>query len=126
MIEVMTLPQSFRRIRLELAREPGHPYGDPDRGYELVMPLQEDGTIDAGLWARFRDHCRAVRFKPGGESEIGRVVRRPGGSWALRYEGEEDEAGYKLGEERFQAGEYVSLRGDEGMHTFRIVSVERV
>src|SRR5262245_21897839 len=33
------LPAEFRHIRLELAREPGHPQGSSNTGYDLVAPL---------------------------------------------------------------------------------------
>jgi hypothetical protein len=31
-----SLPQQFRQIRLELAREPGHPEGDSGIGYIVI------------------------------------------------------------------------------------------
>ena len=34
-----TLPPSFRRIRLELAREPDHPEGSREIGYDFTAPL---------------------------------------------------------------------------------------
>jgi len=57
------------------------------------------------------------------------VVRRPGGSWAFHYDirgNEPDEAGYHFQDERFELGEYVSIREQDGMHTFHVTSVERV
>ena len=36
----------FHHIRLELAREPGHPAGAPDEGYDIVAPLDTDGRVD--------------------------------------------------------------------------------
>ena len=35
----------FQHIRLELAREPGHPAGDPASGYDIVAPL-DDQNLD--------------------------------------------------------------------------------
>ena len=34
-----TLPKQFRQIRIALAREPGHPEGDTDIAYIIVVPL---------------------------------------------------------------------------------------
>jgi hypothetical protein len=123
------LPRNFRQIRLELAREKGHPAGDGAHGYTVFVPLDEDGKIDAQLWQTFRDFCRVVRFRPNEDEAIGHVVRRPGGSWAFHYDirgNEPDEAGYHFQDERFELGEYVSIREQDGMHTFHVTSVERV
>lgn len=122
------LPPGFRQIRLELAREKGHPEGARNFGYSFVAPLDESGHIDPALWAKHRDACRVLRFRPDEAAESGHLVRRPGGSWAFRYDihgTDDDEAGYRFGEEKFEVGEYVSVREDEDeIHTFRVVSVE--
>jgi len=129
MTETTSLPRSFRRIRLELARAPGeYPEGDPQFGYQLFLPLTEDGQIDADLWSDYRDHFRVVRFRPDGDKDVGHVIRRPGGSWAFRYDisgDEDDESGYRFQAEKFVVGEYVSVKDDGEEYTFRIVSVER-
>lgn len=123
------LPDDFREIRLELAREKDHPQGARDFGYSFVAPLDESGRIEPALWTKHREACRVVRFRPSEADEIGHLVRRPGGSWAFRYDvagDDDDEAGYRFGDERFTVGEYVSIREDEQMHTYRVVSVEPV
>lgn len=123
------LPHGFRQIRMELAREKGHPEGARNFGYSFVAPLDITGHIDPGEWAKHRDSCRVVRFRPDEADELGHLVRRPGGSWAFRYDisgTDEDEAGYRFGDERFEVGEYISVREDEEMHTFRVVSVQPI
>lgn len=124
-----SLPSAFRRIRLELAREPGNPAGDSAYGYDFLAPLDGEGRIDVGLWKEHRAVCRVHRFRPGGDDDqLGHLVRSRGGKWFFDYEeGEEDdEAGFRFGEERFVVGEYVSIREDDGkMHTFRVASVAR-
>lgn len=123
------LPPNFRQIRLELAREKGHPAGDAARGYTIFAPLDKDGKIDSQLWQAFRDFCRVVRFRPDEDEAIGHVIRRPGGSWAFHYDirgDEPDESGYHLEDERFELGEYVSIREQDDMHTFQVTSVERI
>ena len=122
------LPRAFRRIRLELAREPGHPAGSRRHGYVFVAPLDESGRIDAKLWKQNRDDCRVVRFRPNDE-DIGHLIHRPGGSWAFHYDidgDEDDEVGFRFDDEKFVIGEYVSIREEETMHTFRVTSVEPV
>jgi hypothetical protein len=122
------LPHVFRRIRLELAREPQHPAGSARYGYIFVAPLDATGRIDAGLWKRYRDECRVVRFRPNDE-DVGHLVHMPGGSWAFHYDvdgDEPDESGYRFGDEMFVLGEYVSIKERDKMHTFKVSSVERV
>jgi len=80
------LPHSFRQIRLELAREPGHPEGDHGIAYVMVAPLDDAGHIDTQLWHSHREACRVARLRPGAEDERGHLVHRPGGSWAFTYD----------------------------------------
>ena len=123
------LPRSFRRVRLELAREPGHPEGSALNGYELMVPLDNNAHIDGAVWREHKASCRVVRFRTGEDDEIGHLIRRPGGAWAFHYDIEgidEDETGYHFQAERFEVGEYVSVQEDEKQHTFRVVSVEHI
>jgi hypothetical protein len=119
-------PPSFRRIRLLLAREPGHPEGSGEVGYDLIAPLDGEGRLDAALWKSHRDRFRFVRFKPGEDREVGHLLHRPGGSWAFHCDisGEDDDAaGFRFQNERFVVGEYVSIREDDRFHTYRVVAV---
>ena len=121
-------PESFRKIRLELAREPAHPAGDPAYGYTLFAPLDNTSKLDADTWRAHRDLCRVTRFRPDGESEIGHLMHKAGGQWRFHYDIEgpqDDESGFRLGNEAFTPGEYVSIKSEDGMHTYRVVSVER-
>lgn len=123
-------PASLNRIRLELAREPGHPSGDPRHGYVIVAPLDAAGRLDPELWRESRQACSVRRFRAGERDEIGRLARKPGGAWFFDYEREseaDDERGFRFAEERFVPGEYVSIREHDGStHTFRVASVEPV
>jgi hypothetical protein len=128
-VKTHVLPASFRRIRLELAREPGHPEGSSEIGYDFVAPLDTQGRVDPELWRAHRNLCTAVRFRPNEQVDIGHLTRVPGGSWRFRYdiEGDEaDEPGYRFGDHAFRAGEYVSVSEDGVLHTFRVVSVKAV
>jgi hypothetical protein len=125
-----TLPPEFRTIRLQLAREPQHPQGSRKTGYELIAPLDSANRLSAELWRKHRDHCRVRRFHEGEEDRLGRLARHPGGSWYFDYDSarqSDNEAGYRLGNERFTPGEYVSIADDHGrMHTYQVVSVQPV
>jgi len=122
------LPGNFRRIRLELAREPDHPEGDSGIGYTLLAPLKSDGLLDVEAARYFRDKCRVVRFKHGEDSEEGYLRRRPGGSWAFHYDlpdgAEDDDPGFRFERHRFVPGDYLTVVEDEGAHTYRVVSVQ--
>jgi hypothetical protein len=121
------LPANFRRIRLELAREKGHPQGSALIGYTFVAPLDANGRIDPDLWHQYHDFCRVVRFRPDEPDDVGHLVRKPGGAFAFRYDirGEqEEEAGYHFSSDRFMLGDYVSVREEDGLHTFQVASVE--
>lgn len=124
------LPATFRRIRLELARESGHPEGDRDIGYTMLAPLKADGRLDVEMARAHRDDCKVVRFRPGEDAQEGYLRRRPGGSWAFHYDlpsGEEDDdPGYKFAEHRFALGDYLTVIEDEGAHTYRVASVQEL
>ena len=119
---------SLRTVRLELARDPDFPDGSPDRGYEFIAPLNEDGRIDAAEWRRRRDECTVRRFWEGEDDEIGHVIHTQGRRWKFHYDvtGDEDddEAGYRFDDHVFKEGEYVSiLEHDGALRTFRVVRV---
>ena len=96
-------------------------------GYEFAAPLDKAGKIDPDEWHKRRENCRVRRFRPGEADDIGHLIRKPGGSWAFHYDidsdEEDDEAGYRFGDHAFTLGEYVSIREDEGLRTFRVVRV---
>ena len=126
-----TLPHSFKRIRLNLARAKEFPTGSSRHGYEFVAPLDADGHIDVAQWRTNRAHCRVRRFWEGEDDEVGLLEHKPGGRhgrWIFDYDVEDDaddESGYRFSDHVFRPGEYVSIRGnDREMHTYQVVSVE--
>lgn len=124
----MTMPPDFYVVKLRLAREKGHPVGDLDHGYDLVVPLDDEGRILPNQWKQHRELCHVRRFKPQEADRHGLLARRPGGSWYFDYDRSDDaddEGAYRFDTELFTAGEYVSIREDDDLlHTFQIVSVE--
>lgn len=126
-----TLPHELKRIRLNLARSKEFPFGSARHGYEFVAPLDASSHIDVELWRKYRDNCRVRRFWEGEPDEVGRLVHLPGTQdrayWVFDYDGASgagDEAGYRFGAHAFVAGEYVSIRDDNGeMHTFEVAAV---
>jgi len=124
------LPDNFRHVRLELAREPGHPAGDSLHGYDILMPLDASDLIDGETATKYRDSCRVRRFRDNEEDAIGKLLRGPGGRYRIDYDdtrSDDDEAGFRFGEEKFVVGEYVSILEDDGdMHTFIVMSVDEL
>lgn len=122
------LPRAFHQIRLELAREPGHPEGDSRTGYLITAPLDSNHRIDAKLWKSHKDNCRVVRIRKN-DKDVGHLVHGAGGKWSFHYDifgDNEDEAGFKMQNEKFVAGEYVSIREGDLLHVYRVTSVEHV
>jgi hypothetical protein len=123
------LPPSFRRIRLELARETGHPEGESGIAYIVVAPLDDNGHIDAAAWKQHREACRIARLRPDKDTDLGHLVHRPGGSWAFHYDISGDapvEVGHHFENQRFVAGEYVSINEEGAIHTFRVAAVRHL
>jgi hypothetical protein len=129
---VTTLPHTFKRIRLNLARSKDFPQGSSRHGYEFVAPLDANNHIDVTLWRAHREHCRVRRFWEGEDDEVGFLVHKPGGPehgrWVFDYDQTaeyDDESGYRFGAHAFRPGEYVSIRNEDGeTHTYVVVSVE--
>lgn len=121
-----SLPPSFRQIRLELARETGHPFGDSGIAYVFIGPVDSEGWLEPGLWREYREACRVARFRPGKPDDLGHLVHRAGDHWAFHYDisgDRDDEVGYHFADEKFVTGEYVSIADEGRTHTYRVVSV---
>lgn len=116
----------LHNVRLEMAREPGFPNGNPNRGYELVLPLDNAMKIDAAEWKKNPKACTVERFWDGERTELGYLEQHRNGQWVFDYDfedEEDDETGFRLGEHSFNRGEYVSVAGHDGqMHTFSVVA----
>ncbi len=122
---------TVKQIRMELARDRDFPQGSREHGYILLAPLDNMDRIDAAEWKSNREKCRVTRFWGGDEREVGHLVRKPGGAWAFHYDihgnEDDDETGYRFGDERFRPGEYVSIREQDGeMRTFRVITATDV
>lgn len=118
-----------RHIRLELAREPGHPDGDARTGYDIVAFLDADGRLDLDACRNQLDRCRVRRFVQDVTVATGRLRHTTGDRWVLDFPGgaREDATGFRLSDERFVPGEYVSIiAGDGAAHTYCVERVAEV
>jgi hypothetical protein len=118
---------TLSHIVLELARGPGHPFGDRRKGYHLYLPLSADGRIDAAACGQNHHYCRVRKFAPGAAERCGRIVRGPGGKWMIDYAEDapcQEARGFHLDAERFAPGECVQIRDDDGtVHAFQVILV---
>ena len=119
-------PETFRHIRLELARGRGHPEGSHHDGYDLVVPLAEDGRLDPDEWRKAQDKCRVRRFDDDLTDAVGILARDAAGHWVFDYDRDldgDDEIGFRFEFERFVPGEYVSVVHGGAEHTYRVAFV---
>jgi hypothetical protein len=119
----------LKRIRLEMARNPGFPQGSALRGYEFTAPLTEDGRIDAEAWRSpgVRSKCRVRRFWAAEPEQEGELIHTRRRAWAFSYApGEDDDEAFaKLDRHELKVGEYVTIREPDGRSfTFRIVEID--
>ena len=122
------LPEGFSKVKLRLAREPEHPRGGSEDGYDLVIPLDEAGRIDNELLKSHHELCRVVHYRAGEEHDLGHMVRLPCGRWKFHYDikcNEEDPQGYHFADERFVVGDFILIVEGNGPHTYRVVTIER-
>jgi len=127
----MSQPSSLQRIVMRLARNPGAALSEPDdhRGYALVAPLAQDGSLDRELYERYRQACTVRSFAPDREPRTGRLTHQ-GARWLFDYdptEESDDEAVYRLGDHCFTLGAYISLEGEGGeLLTYKVTAIEPV
>jgi hypothetical protein len=116
----------LQNIRLELARTPQAPDGDPECGYEFIAPLDGQGRLDAAAWRASRARCTVRRFWRDAAEESGELLHTRGGKWVFSYAPgtEDDEPIFKFDRHSFLLGEYVSITEHDGVtRPFRVVSV---
>lgn len=120
---------AFHHIRFVLAREPGHPDGDLNSGYDLVAPLDADFRLDPEACRAHADRCRLRRFEEDDTVAVGRLAPGEDGRWVLDFQDlpGEPAVGVHFGDERFVLGEYLGVADPSGeTHTYRVTLVEDV
>jgi len=111
----------FHHIRLELAREAGHPGGDSGDGWDLVAALDDQGLLDLEACRADPERCFVRRFMEHETVATGHLRHGLGNRWLLDLDGRDDldATGFRFGEERFVLGEYVSIVSSNGKtHTY--------
>jgi hypothetical protein len=122
------------RVVLHLARCHDFPEGSALHGYAFEAPLGADGHLDPRAWSELRERCHVRRFWGDEPDRVGHLVHRRGGAggatWCFAYSdarGQDIEEGHHLQEHQFVAGDYVSIRQDDGHQaTFEIIEVSEI
>jgi hypothetical protein len=117
---------ALKTIRLELARTPDFPEGNPACGYEFRAPLGPDGHIDADVWRAHKTDSTVRRFWQGEDDEHGHLIHTRHRTWAFSYApGEEDDTPFfRFESHAFVPGEYVTITEHDGnSYPFKVVSV---
>lgn len=108
---------AMKRITLRLARNPGYPEGDREQGYVIVAPIGADGHLLVDEWRDHRKDCTVFRFHPDPDERADGWLTHRGTQWFFHYDEEDegpDEPVYRLGEHRFEIGEYVTISHEGG------------
>ena len=124
--------RGLRLITLHVARCADYPEGSSRCGYAFVAPLDGNSRLDTDAWHEQRERCYALRFWEGEPDRVGHLVHRRGGSggatWCFEYDdvlGSETEPGHHLQTHRFLPGDYVSIRQEDELKTFKVADVRR-
>ena len=119
---------ALHTIRLELARTPDHPDGNPHHGYEFHAPLTADGHLDAEQWQVDKELCTVRKFEDDLEDEHGVLIHGSASGWAFSYvpgRADDDEPVFRLGNHVLRPGEYISItEHDEVQRTFVVARVD--
>lgn len=119
---------SFKKIILRLARNPGFPQGDAERGYIVCAPLTPNGCLDMSAWRSAREKATVIRFAPDPAERADGWLTHRGSHWYFHYdEAHEgpDEPAYRLGDHKFAVGEYITVsEHGEAPLTYQVSNVQ--
>lgn len=123
------LPEARRghpfRLRLERCPQLRCFTGDPATGYELTLPLDRDGEIDALMLARDPARWRVRRFAAGQADLNGGFVRDPLGSWIVRYADDQQLRSDSFARSvRFHLHSIINVIEGREVWAYRIASIE--
>lgn len=114
----------LNHVALELAPESGHPFGARDIGYDVYIPLNRNGVLDADAMPSRR--CR-VRCRNSGVVTYGLISVSPDGKLVFSYSnGSRQDCGceHLLEGLPLRAGQRISICDAAGRpHPYEVVSI---
>ena len=116
------------RVRLERVSQLGQPHHDSATGYELMLPLNADGHVDATSWTDNPRACTVQRFRRNRPRIQGLLARTATGRWYFDYGSGKDADHFQgLGGDRFRVGQFVGICEDDGkLWTYEVTSVDEL
>lgn len=118
---------SVSRVRLERCPQLKCFDGDPATGYELTLPLDPDGEIDALALSRTPSQWQVRRFEKDHDDRIGRIGRDPLGAWMVHYgDGHPARSDGFAGSVRFRANNIINVIEGTEVWAYRVAAVARI
>ena len=114
----------WKRIRLDLAPNPGFPRGSAGRAYLLHLPVDAQERIDSAEIERNPGRATVRRFWSSEPDEYGQVVQADG-QWHFRYEQRANDAIFRPGPAGLQIGSDAVVESPDGVvRRFRVTSMK--
>jgi hypothetical protein len=122
------IPENFQVVHLDLSPDfgdqgPGDTGGPAGDRYTLLLPIGPDGRILEAQARRHPGYCRVSRLDADGGVVRGLMRPETGGTWRLDF-GEAEAPSGHIGKESFAPGGSVTIVGDEGPRTYRVVALQ--
>lgn len=128
-----TLPQlpdvrrgQASRVRLERCPQLRCFSGEPSTGYELTLPLDRDGEIDALMLSRSPSTWRVRRFEQGQDDRMGNLVRDPLGAWIVRYGDDPERSDGFAASVRFRVNCLINVVEGKEVWAYRVTAIEPI
>ena len=114
------------QVRLERCPQLRCFSGDPNTGYELTLPLDRDGEIDALMLSRAPSLWRVRRFEQGHDDLTGSFARDPLGAWIVRYGNDPARSDGFAASVRFCANSLINVVEGKEVWAYRVTAIEPV
>lgn len=114
------------RVRLERCPQLRCFSGNPSTGYELTLPLDRDGEIDALMLSRSPSTWRVRRFEQGQDDRMGNLVRDSLGAWLVRYGNDPARSDGFAASVRFCPNSLINVVEGKEVWAYRVTTIEPI